>query len=93
MGSGGFFAIAVPPSGVVTFLFTDIEGSTNRRKRDAVAVPVALAAHNAVLGSAVDEQGQLQNAGERYRAAMILVCSMIAGSPFGSARNAVSRSA
>jgi len=35
----------VPPSGVVTFLFTDIEGSTRRWEADAEAMRAALAAH------------------------------------------------
>lgn len=45
---------SVGPSGVVTFLFTDIEGSTRRRKTDAVAMRVALAAHDDVLRSAIE---------------------------------------
>ncbi len=38
------------PSGVVTFLFTDIEGSTRRWENDADAMRAALAAHD-VVGS------------------------------------------
>ena len=34
------------PSGVVTFLFTDIEGSTRRWESDAAAMRLALAAHD-----------------------------------------------
>ena len=37
------------PSGVVTFLFTDIEGSTRRWEADADAMRVALDAHDRVL--------------------------------------------
>ena len=37
------------PSGVVTFLFTDIEGSTRRWEADADGMRVALAAHDEVL--------------------------------------------
>ncbi len=37
------------PSGVVTFLFTDIEGSTRRWESDADAMRSALAAHDEVL--------------------------------------------
>jgi class 3 adenylate cyclase len=37
------------PSGVVTFLFTDIEGSTRRWEADADAMRVALSAHDDVL--------------------------------------------
>ena len=42
------------PSGVVTFLFTDIEGSTRRWEADAEAMRVALEAHNEVLREAVE---------------------------------------
>ncbi|WP_342744661.1 ATP-binding protein [Mycolicibacterium vulneris] len=46
---------AVPtPSGVVTFLFTDIEGSTRRWESDADAMRKALAAHDEVLRKAVE---------------------------------------
>ena len=33
---------APAPSGVVTFLFTDVEGSTRRREADAAAMRAAL---------------------------------------------------
>ena len=41
------------PSEVVTFLFTDIEGSTRRWEADADAMRVALEAHNQVLRETV----------------------------------------
>ena len=41
------------PSGVVTFLFTDIEGSTRRWEADAKVMRTALEAHNEVLREAV----------------------------------------
>jgi len=44
-----------PPSGVVTFLFTDIEGSTRRWEADAHGMRAALMAHDEVLRSAIDE--------------------------------------
>ena len=43
-----------PPTGVVTFLFTDIEGSTRRWESDADAMRAALAAHDKVLRSAIE---------------------------------------
>src|ERR1700757_4678073 len=46
-----------PPSGVVTFLFTDIEGSTRRWETDAGAMRAALAVHDEVLRSAIEEHG------------------------------------
>jgi len=42
------------PSGVVTFLFTDIEGSTRRWEKDAEAMRAALVAHDEVLRSAIE---------------------------------------
>src|SRR5258705_5937827 len=43
-----------PPSGVVTFLFTDIEGSTRRWEADAEAMRAALSKHDQVLQSAIE---------------------------------------
>src|ERR1700749_1228285 len=45
------------PSGVVTFLFTDVEGSTRRWEGDAEAMRAALAAHDQVLRSAIEASG------------------------------------
>src|SRR6201997_1802614 len=46
-----------PPSGVVTFLFTDIEGSTRRWEANADAMRVALAAHDEGLRTAIEGHG------------------------------------
>ena len=48
---------AVPPSGVVTFLFTDVEGSTRRWENDAEGMRAALAAHDEVLRAAIAAHG------------------------------------
>jgi predicted ATPase/class 3 adenylate cyclase len=48
---------AAAPSGVVTFLFTDVEGSTRRWEADAEGMRVALAAHDEVLRKAIEAQG------------------------------------
>ena len=48
---------AVLPSGVVTFLFTDIEGSTRRWEADPEAMRAALVAHDEVLRSAIKAHG------------------------------------
>jgi len=45
------------PSGTVTFLFTDIEGSTRRWEADSESMRVELAAHDALLRSAVESHG------------------------------------
>ncbi len=42
------------PTGTVTFLFTDVEGSTERWQRDTVAMSAALAAHDQVIRDAVE---------------------------------------
>src|SRR5690349_20111703 len=46
--------VASPPSGVVTFLFTDIEGSTRRWEADAESMRAALLAHDKVLRTAIE---------------------------------------
>jgi class 3 adenylate cyclase len=46
---------APDPSGVVTFLFTDIEGSTRRWEADAEAMRAALLAHDDVLRTAIEK--------------------------------------
>jgi predicted ATPase len=44
-------------SGVVTFLFTDVEGSTRRWEADADEMRIALAGHDEVLRSAIEVNG------------------------------------
>jgi len=46
---------APAPSGVVTFLFTDVEGSTRRWEADAEAMRAALLNHDEVLRSAIEK--------------------------------------
>ena len=48
---------AAAPSGVVTFLFTDVEGSTRRWESDADGMRSALAAHDEVLRRAIEAHG------------------------------------
>ena len=49
---------AAAPSGVVTFLFTDIEGSTRRWEADADAMRAALLVHDhQVLRTAIETHG------------------------------------
>ena len=54
---GGVRSWAAAPSGVVTFLFTDVEGSTRRWEADADAMRAALAAHDEVLRAAIEAHG------------------------------------
>src|SRR6201997_4830650 len=48
---------AAAPAGVVTFLFTDVEGSTRRWEADADGMRAALAAHDEVLSNAIEAHG------------------------------------
>jgi len=45
------------PSGTVTFLLTDIEGSTTRWERQPVAMAAALARHDTLLRAAIETHG------------------------------------
>jgi class 3 adenylate cyclase len=54
---GVLLGLVVRPSGTVTFLFTDIEGSTRRWEADPEGMRSALAAHDEVLRSAVEAGG------------------------------------
>ena len=46
-----------PPTGTVTFLFTDIEGSTRLWEQDSSAMQVALARHDELLRTAIESNG------------------------------------
>jgi len=48
---------AAAPSGVVTFLFTDVEGSTRRWEEDAEVMRAALLAHDEVLRTTIEGHG------------------------------------
>ncbi|SBS77011.1 Transcriptional regulatory protein (LuxR-family) [uncultured Mycobacterium sp.] len=50
-------ATGAPPTGVVTFLFTDVEGSTRRWEADAHQMGAALAYHDQVLRKAIEVHG------------------------------------
>ena len=49
--------MASPPAGTVTFLFTDIEGSTRMWEDDAPAMRAALARHDEILQSTIEDHG------------------------------------
>jgi predicted ATPase/class 3 adenylate cyclase/Tfp pilus assembly protein PilF len=49
--------VASPPTGTVTFLFTDIEGSTRMWERSPQAMQAALARHDELLRRAIEERG------------------------------------
>ena len=48
------------PTGTITFLLTDVEGSTRRWDRNPAAMREAMAAHDAVLGRLVGAHGGMQ---------------------------------
>ncbi len=48
---------AAAPSGVVTFLFPDVEGSTRRWEKDPDEMRQAVAVHDEVLPSAIEAHG------------------------------------
>jgi predicted ATPase/class 3 adenylate cyclase len=59
------------PSGQVTFLFTDIEGSTRLWERDSAVMARALQRHNAILDEAIAAQGgvHFKTIGDAFQAA------------------------
>ncbi|MGD8238466.1 MAG: adenylate/guanylate cyclase domain-containing protein [Armatimonadota bacterium] len=56
------------PTGTVTFLFTDIEGSTRLWEEHFQAMDRALARHGAILREAIEASGPSRN--DRCRACM-----------------------
>ncbi|HTO20869.1 MAG TPA: adenylate/guanylate cyclase domain-containing protein, partial [Spirochaetia bacterium] len=49
--------MAPPPTGTVTVLFTDIEGSTRLWEQKNAEMKVALARHDTLLRSAIESNG------------------------------------
>src|SRR5688572_30159343 len=60
-----------PPTGTVTFLFTDIEGSTRLSQQYPDAMPGLLARHNQILRQAIEAHNGLvfQIIGDSFSAA------------------------
>jgi predicted ATPase/class 3 adenylate cyclase len=67
------------PSGTVTFLFTDIEGSTPLWERDPAAMQAAVAQHHAIVRGAIDAQGGqvFQIVGDAFQAAFPLAAPAV----------------
>src|SRR5262245_41160993 len=59
------------PTGTVTFLFTDIEGSTRRWEERPEAMRVALARHDALIRAAIQDNGGhvVKTMGDAFHAA------------------------
>jgi predicted ATPase/class 3 adenylate cyclase len=68
------------PSGTLTFLFTDIEGSTKRWERAPKAMAAAVARHDALLNANIAEHGGavFKTVGDAFCAAFVTVPSAIA---------------
>ena len=68
------------PSGTVTFLFTDIEGSTALWERDRVAMASAVARHLSLLRAATEAHGgvQFKTVGDAVQAAFATAPAAIA---------------
>ena len=78
------------PSGTVTFLFTDIEGSTALWERDRQAMTAAVARHMALLDAAIDAHGgvHFKTVGDAIQAAFPTAPAAIAAAlrcPAGAA--------
>src|ERR1051325_1549687 len=60
-----------PPSGTVTFLFTDIEGSTGHWQKQPESMRPALARHNAILQESIESNNGFvfKTIGDAYCAA------------------------
>ena len=63
--------MAVLPSSTVTFLFTDIEGSTRRWEHHPGAMKAAVERHDAILRQAIEDNGGhiFRTEGDAFRAA------------------------
>jgi class 3 adenylate cyclase len=68
------------PSGTVTFLFTDIQGSTALWEQDPAAMRAAVARHDALLASAIEENnGSLYKLiGDAAQAAFLIPADAVA---------------
>jgi predicted ATPase/class 3 adenylate cyclase len=68
------------PTGTVTFLFSDIEGSTVRWERDREAMAAALARHDALMRAAMEARGAyvFKTVGDEFCAAFATALDAIA---------------
>jgi len=69
------------PTGTVTFLFTDIEGSTRRWDRQLKAMRLALARHDELLQAVIAQQGGhvFKTVGDAFHAAFASATDALAG--------------
>jgi len=81
------------PSGTVTFLFTDIEGSTRLWEQHPEAMGEALARHDALLRGAIEAHGGhvFKTVGDQFCAAFATASDAVTASSPVSARVGGSR--
>ena len=80
--------MSVPaPSGTVTFLFTDVVGSTNLWEVAPDAMRVAIARHDALLHAAIDEHGGyvFATGGDGFAAAFARAADAVSAAVAGQA--------
>ena len=70
----------LPPSGTVTFLFTDIEGSTQRWERDRAAMQANVRRHDAIVRAAIESHDGyvFKTIGDAFCAAFALAPDAVA---------------
>jgi len=71
LGLGAYTPVVGRPSGTVTFLFTDVEGSTRLWAADSSAMSASLRAHDEILREAIESAGGyvFSTAGDSFAAA------------------------
>jgi class 3 adenylate cyclase len=72
--------VSVLPTGTVTFLYTDIEGSTQRWERNAAAMKAAVERHDALLRGCIEDAG-----GTVFRTMGDAFCAVFPTAPQGVA--------
>src|SRR6188768_2304384 len=67
------------PSGTVTFLYTDIEGSTPLWERDPAAMRASIAQHHSIVRAAIEaNEGQVfRTVGDAFQAAFALTAQAV----------------
>ena len=71
------------PSGVVTFLFTDVEGSTQLWAADTSAMGESLRVHDGIVRSAVEDRGGFvfTTAGDSFAVAFAQASAAVVAAP------------
>jgi class 3 adenylate cyclase len=74
------------PTGTVTFLFTDIEGSTRLWEQRPEAMRIALARHDALLHHAIEAHGGsvFKTMGDAFCDAFAMASGAVAAEPWGA---------